>query len=72
MANTKNLPKKNFIEENQLTLKVGGPVCNTAVEKPGNNRTRDMLMHSPGGIQYPEKSEVSLRVEPYAQRIDIV
>jgi hypothetical protein len=31
-----------------LTLKVGGPDCNTAVEKPGNNRTRDILRHSPG------------------------
>ena len=61
-----SLVKINFLSGFQekhfnLTPKVGGPVCNTAVEKPGNNRTRNILRHSPGGIQYPEKSEVSLR-----------
>jgi hypothetical protein len=63
MANTKNLLIKKFTEENQLTLKVSGPVCNTAVEKPGNNRTRDILMHPRRGNDYPEKSEVGLRLK---------
>jgi len=33
------------------------------VEKPGNNRTRDILMHPRRGNDYPEKSEVGLRLK---------
>jgi len=31
----------------KLTPKVSGPVRNTAVEKLGNNQTRNILRHSP-------------------------
>jgi hypothetical protein len=37
----------NWIQNKTLTRKVGGPDGNTTVEKPGNNRARNILRHSP-------------------------
>jgi len=52
-----------IIQAKQLTHKAGGPVRNTAVEKLGNNQTRDILMHPRCQGNYPEKLEVGLRLK---------